>query len=1066
MKSIVLSLLGISFFLSLRAQTYSPPSYAEIDTNFHTYVRNLFGQLEQNRVSTGLLMDYAFDFSEPKYYDGTNLADSTCVDADIFSDLYAMIHTSRFNTNAPALVHPSIFDSIWFSRRQREVITLSGMLFKYNSIKADAQSTGKMQLINGQLRDVYVNGVWQNPYEELRAFAVSPSIISYNLTYCNVVLPSAVWLGNMNGEVANIQFDAGDGQGYRTLSFDVPVPLNYSDTGWKHWVFRITLNNGQQLFSHTKIHFNNISNQAGSAGINMLGGTTDSKALITATESYLGKFGQADIIISYRDPNDKVLRRPLIIAEGLDPGHIIKPEEPEGNTSFQDIVTRILNSSSNSLNGLLIGPSGPGSVSQYDVIYVNWRNGTDYLQRNELVFEEVIRWVNQRKQPLAGIRQPNVVLGFSMGGLIARMALGRMDRSGGYNAHETRLYISMDAPHQGASIPLGYQAAFRHAMRAYIRYGTPTVAPALEVVQLIRRRASPLESLMLLDQPAPKQLLINRINFFYNLDNSTNVSFYNDIRTTWDYPLNIRCVAIANGSECGIDQEFAPGSSLLYHSRSTTTRFLGDIVFALAAPYVSLVTTNKVPVLAFLVNGTNRFQATLDVKALASGGGNQVYFGEVKYTKKVAWLVPVTIPLLNKTYTAPTGLMPFDSYPGSLYEVSINFPSKTSRDWMFTYNNTLQIQRRFAFTHTTSALDIGRGNVVLTNSQYTAKYIGASPPLPPYNSPFANFIAAYNSPPITIVGANNAYQFTSNGSEPHVGFYKRTCDWLANELSQVTPNSANCSFMCSNNNIAITGPSTLCGTSQVYTLSNAPVGTNIVWTASPAGIVSITPSPSGSQATVSKVSNGYFTLKATISNQNCSNLEVTSPSYRAGGYSSSNYPISPSFVSVCRNSNIFLSTADLTGATNYQWTWSSSLNLTYIGGQGTRYLTLKASATTTGTGVATVKVANACDAGGSPALATIQVNSCMAFFMASPNPSTGNVNLSTIQAQGFSANSSTTTRIYSVKIVDQYGVVKSQYEYPGGVTSANINISNLVSGIYAIQAFNGTEWNNRQIIKQ
>jgi hypothetical protein len=88
--------------------------------------------------------------------------------------------------------------------------------------------------------------------------------------------------------------------------------------------------------------------------------------------------------------------------------------------------------------------------SQYDIIYVNWKNGTDYLQRNELVLEEVIRLVNSIKQPdlITGLRNPNVVLGSSMGGVIARMALGRMDRGGGFNgaggfaAHETRLYVS------------------------------------------------------------------------------------------------------------------------------------------------------------------------------------------------------------------------------------------------------------------------------------------------------------------------------------------------------------------------------------------------------------------------------------------------------------------------------------------------------------------------------------------------------------------------------------------------------------------------------------------------
>lgn len=61
--------------------------------------------------------------------------------------------------------HPAIQDSLCYIARQREVITLSGLLFKYNAIDPNAETAGTMQTINGQLQDVYTNGVWQNPYQ-------------------------------------------------------------------------------------------------------------------------------------------------------------------------------------------------------------------------------------------------------------------------------------------------------------------------------------------------------------------------------------------------------------------------------------------------------------------------------------------------------------------------------------------------------------------------------------------------------------------------------------------------------------------------------------------------------------------------------------------------------------------------------------------------------------------------------------------------------------------------------------------------------------------------------------
>ncbi|MFF1543942.1 hypothetical protein [Streptomyces sp. NPDC058291] len=52
---------------------------------------------------------------------------------------------------------------------------------------------------------------------------------------------------------------------------------------------------------------------------------------------------------------------------------------------------------------------------------------------------------------------PLVVGGFSMGGIVTRYALAKME-SQGNRPHETELYFSYDSPHRGASIPVGVQA--------------------------------------------------------------------------------------------------------------------------------------------------------------------------------------------------------------------------------------------------------------------------------------------------------------------------------------------------------------------------------------------------------------------------------------------------------------------------------------------------------------------------------------------------------------------------------------------------------------------------------
>jgi Secretion system C-terminal sorting domain len=899
MKKIFQLLLLLCVVNLIKAQTVTPPAYADVDNNYRTYVNNVFGALEANRVPTGLLVDYGFEFTDPKIYNGSVLVDSTLMEQGTYAELYKTLYTSRFNTNTGALRHPSIHDSLCYIARQKEVITLSGLLFKYHAIDPNAQATGTMQTINGQLRDVYVNGVWQNPYQEFNTMAISPSTMRYNLTYCSVVLPSNLFLTNRSSEISTIAFDAADGQGYRTISYNTPISLNYADTGWKHWKFRITLTNGQQLYSHSKVHFNNISNAAGS-GAAAARGVIDRREAITATEAFNGAFGVADIVISYRNANDPVLRRPLIVAEGFDPGWITNPEEPEGGNTFDDFTRSIRNSGSAALRNLITGNDifDPNSPSQYDLVYINWRNGTDFLQRNALVLEAVIRWVNANKQPLGGVLQPNVVLGSSMGGVIARMALGRMDRgggqsgAGGFAAHQTGLYISLDAPHQGANVPLGYQAAARHATRMYLSTGGLTVA--VEIIQALRNEPSPLLNLLLADQPASRQMLNNRIDIFYNPANVTNQNFLQELRTQWAYPVNIRNIAISNGSECAIDQEFAPGSNLLYHYRSTKTRFITDLLTIFTGVGLQAVGVSPVITAPLILPGTNKFELTLDIKSIANGGGNAVYYGNIAYTKKVLWLIPVKINIANKTYNAPTGILPLDTYPGGFYTLTLaNQPGSVSQDWMFSYNNSFYIQRRFCFIPTTSALDIGQGNTTLTDANYTAKYIGATPPTAPLNTPFDNFTTAFNNGPINITISNPitfqiVWQITSTGSEPHEGLFIRSANWLAEEMNGVTTGRTNCAAFCSNS--TITGSRTICNTPQLLT---APFGAGVsyVWSSN-SPIVNI--APNGNTALVSRVGGsngtaiisveitgpcGTTTLRATVT------VGTLTPTYTICGYS-------------------------------------------------------------------------------------------------------------------------------------------------------------------------------------
>ena len=132
MKKLLQLVVLLTSYYFTSAQTFTPPVYADIDNNYRNYVNNIFGALEANRVPTGILADYGFDFTEPRFYNCSTLADSKLMEQGIYSELYKTIFTSKFNSSAGILRNPSIHDSLCYIARQKSVVTLSGLLFKFN----------------------------------------------------------------------------------------------------------------------------------------------------------------------------------------------------------------------------------------------------------------------------------------------------------------------------------------------------------------------------------------------------------------------------------------------------------------------------------------------------------------------------------------------------------------------------------------------------------------------------------------------------------------------------------------------------------------------------------------------------------------------------------------------------------------------------------------------------------------------------------------------------------------------------------------------------------------------
>jgi hypothetical protein len=840
------SLLLILFLVFIRANAQQ-----EISTAYSMQSSAMFAPLDKTKIPHGILLDFGMEFTNLKAYNGT-LTDSTAVNSSALKDIYNTLFASRIVNTTAGFINPNNFDSNWWTHRKVGNISVSGLYFKYTTFINDAINLNKVNFVNNQFTDKFIGGVWQNPYQEFQTFAMAPAISKYEGLNFQVKVPSTIFYSNYQNLVQSIQIDFDNGAGFVTVPFNQNIDLSYATAGIKVWKYKLNLTNGTSLLSQSKIVLKQPIT-LGPSGTEM---TAQPSAMsvqtappyipITATKIFEGAYGSVKLTIS--DLNGDGIRKPLIVAEGFDPGIILSPESWNGKNTYSQFINSIYASLSNDLNSLLTYPS-----RQYDIIYVDWDNGVDYLERNAFALEEVIKWVNTQKAAV-GSTEKNVVLGQSMGGVIARYALADMEKEG--IEHDTRLFVSHDAPQQGANIPISVQYMFRHLTNLYIQYSTPF---GLDVVP------TPVFVNPLLDQPATKQLLTNWSDSNYTIANYSNQLFYSKLRNgglpnSGGYPVNCRNVAISNGAECGTTQNFSPGDDLIrYNSRvgiADLVSLVGGILGFTAYGDASFLEIG----LLSLWPGSSRYSIDFNAKAIPYGAGNQIYKGRISYTKKLfsifGWAPTITVNITNVQKSQPSGVLPLDTYGGGYYDTSL-----------FTGNASLPsgtyLRDRFNFIPTTSALDIGKGIVALTDSDFKMAYVGATPPVAPKNSPFINFTTSFDK-----VKPNS-------GNKAHISFDDRNGRWLAKELTE-TPEATDCSYICASNKIF--GAETIC-TSENY---SAPTGaTTYNWYITQgASLVTLTGNGTPTATLTSSDSGfGYVTLQVIYGSIRCGNKTLTKKIY-------------------------------------------------------------------------------------------------------------------------------------------------------------------------------------------
>ena len=255
-----------------------------------------------------------------------------------------------------------------------------------------------------------------------------------------------------NQIIEHIEIDFNDGSDFRNIILNQNIVVNYTEAGKKTITFKLTFENGDVITRQSRIDIK-YSNADLFTNYNRVITTFNSSItpdLLPYGEavSYPGT-GEYEMYLSA----DNILDKPIFLVDGFDPG------DGRDITGLYNLLNFDDGGSTSNLGDLV-------RAEGFDVVILNFPiytrtadteiidGGVDFIERNAMLLVELINTINTQKVGTA----ENVIIGPSMGGLISRYALNFMEDQN--MSHETRLWISFDAPHHGANVPIGFQHQF------------------------------------------------------------------------------------------------------------------------------------------------------------------------------------------------------------------------------------------------------------------------------------------------------------------------------------------------------------------------------------------------------------------------------------------------------------------------------------------------------------------------------------------------------------------------------------------------------------------------------
>ena len=639
MKNLLLLLL-----LMWQVLLYAQQGTVNTTGNIPDELDNLLSPIDKSKVTTGFLLDLTTPFADLEDFDGKKTSTVNLVNADRFGMIYATLYGACVSQKQQ-LPSPNTYMPTSTSKGN---VSFPFLFMKYNDIDENAVTNNLLSFNKGQIFDVSPRK--QEPYTESIVFAATPMESTFDIgrTY-NFNFSSNLFFSNITNSNTNV-IEIDFGSGFQTITLGGSSSISFKQVGLQEISIRMTDKQGVIWRTHAQVEIRDESFKLSSLGRGYSDFPDDEFDIST-------KSG-AKVQIFYACPSKKQLRKPMIILDGFDPPEL-------KNRTYAAIFDRLkkvdnpFNLSQNIIEKIF--------EEEYDIVFVDWKNGADWLEDNAQVAIDVIKEVNKRKKT-NGSTEQNFIIGASMGGVIGKLALANMEEQG--LDHDTETYFNLDGPMRGANVPLGIQYMADHITNRPV-----TISKGLFGVSLRLKNFVPGFDLFekIMNRPAVRQFL------FYHVYAPKNINPYKsgflqspEHKTFYDMfskkkLTKCKYVCLSNGSGVGQPQIYSAGDCLLHTdiNKINAHLIIESVMSTTVLPDATFSFGDRLLVHGLLAVASKKLEVALNLWAQPKDDKlGVVYSGDI--TLQFRKINPLAAPLIISTKHSSfiDNCKHYDSAPG------------------------------------------------------------------------------------------------------------------------------------------------------------------------------------------------------------------------------------------------------------------------------------------------------------------------------------------------------------------------------------------------------------------